>query len=89
MLYVAPVLTLIGVCDRQPEREDECLEKLRRHVSLFSGWSITAGGKAVNADEHSVNGDQKTARCQDAALTVEHAVMRCTFLKRGKTMKKP
>lgn len=35
MLYVAPVLTLIGVCDRQPEREDECLEKLRRHVSLF------------------------------------------------------
>ena len=42
----------------------------------------------MNADEHSVNGDQKTARCQDAALTVEHAVMRCTFLKRGKTMKK-
>lgn len=35
MLYVAPVLTLIGVCDRQPEREGECLEKLRRHVSLF------------------------------------------------------
>ena len=35
MLYVAPVLTLIGVCDRQPEREDECLEKLRAHVSLF------------------------------------------------------
>lgn len=35
MLYVAPVLTLIGVCDRQPEREDECLEKLRQHVSLF------------------------------------------------------
>ena len=31
---------------------------------------------------------KKTARCQDAALTVEHAVMRCTFLKRGKTMKK-
>lgn len=35
MLYVAPVLTLIGICDRQPEREDECLEKLRRHVHLF------------------------------------------------------
>ena len=35
MLYVAPVLTLIGVCDRQPEREEECLEKLRAHVSLF------------------------------------------------------
>ena len=35
MLYVAPVLTLIGVCDRQPEREGECLEKLQSHVRLF------------------------------------------------------
>ncbi len=35
MMYVAPVLTLIGVCDRQPEKESECLEKLREHVCLF------------------------------------------------------
>ena len=35
MLYAAPVLTLIGICDRQPERERECLQMLRRHVSLF------------------------------------------------------
>ena len=35
MMYVAPVLTLIGVCDRQPERESECLEKLRQHVRIF------------------------------------------------------
>ena len=35
MMYVSPVLTLIGVCDRQPEREDECLQKLRAHVRLF------------------------------------------------------
>ena len=35
MMYVAPVLTLIGVCDRQPEREGECLEKLNKHVRLF------------------------------------------------------
>lgn len=35
MLYVAPVLTLIAICDRQPEREEECLEKLRKHVGLF------------------------------------------------------
>ena len=35
LLYVAPVLTLIGVCDRQPEREAECREKLRQHVDLF------------------------------------------------------
>ena len=33
--YVAPVITLIGICDRQPEREDECVEKLRSHVGLF------------------------------------------------------
>lgn len=35
MLYVAPVITLIAICDRQPEREGECLEKLRKHVGLF------------------------------------------------------
>ena len=35
MLYVAPVLTLISVCDRQPEREDECAQKLRQHTDLF------------------------------------------------------
>ena len=35
MLYVSPVLTLIGICDRQPEREHECLDQLKRHVSLF------------------------------------------------------
>ena len=35
MMYVAPVLTLIGVCDRQPEKESECLEKLKSHVNLF------------------------------------------------------
>ena len=35
MMYVAPVLTLISVCDRQPERESECLEKLGRHVRIF------------------------------------------------------
>ena len=35
MMYVAPVLTLLAVCDRQPEREHECLEKLQNHVRLF------------------------------------------------------
>ena len=38
MMYAVPVLTLIGVCDRQPERESECLERLERHVRLFSAW---------------------------------------------------
>lgn len=35
MMYVAPVITLLGVCDRQPEREAECLEKLDAHIRLF------------------------------------------------------
>ena len=35
MMYVSPVLTLLGICDRQPEREEECIEKLRQPVSLF------------------------------------------------------
>lgn len=33
--YVSPIITLLGVCDRQPEREAECLEKLDKHVKLF------------------------------------------------------
>ena len=35
MMYVAPVITLIGICDRQPEMEEKSLEKLESHVRLF------------------------------------------------------
>lgn len=35
LMYVSPVITLIAVCDRQPEKESECLEKLDAHVRLF------------------------------------------------------
>lgn len=35
MMYVAPIITLIGVCDRQPEREEECIKRLDEHVRLF------------------------------------------------------
>ena len=35
MLYVAPVLTLIGICDRQPELEAACRARLEAHVRLF------------------------------------------------------
>ena len=34
-MYVSPVITLLSVCDRQPEREAESLEKLDAHVRLF------------------------------------------------------
>lgn len=37
LMYVSPILVLLGVCDRQPEREKECLEKLDAHVGLFFG----------------------------------------------------
>ena len=43
IMYVAPVVTLIGVCDRQPEREAECLEKLQNHVRLFFSM-VHSGG---------------------------------------------
>ena len=43
MMYVSPVVTLIGICDRQPERESECLDKLKRHVYLF--YNMVHGGK--------------------------------------------
>lgn len=35
VMYVSPIVTLLGVCDRQPEKEAECLEKLEAHVRLF------------------------------------------------------
>ncbi len=35
LMYVSPILTLIGVCDREKEKENECIEKLKKHVSLF------------------------------------------------------
>ena len=35
LMYVSPIIMLIGVCDRQPAREEECREKLDAHVRLF------------------------------------------------------
>lgn len=35
LMYVSPVITLLGVCDRESEREEECLQKLDAHVRLF------------------------------------------------------
>lgn len=35
VMYVSPVITLLGVCDREPHREAECLTKLDAHVRLF------------------------------------------------------
>lgn len=54
MLYVAPVVTLLGVCDRQPEREAECLERLRKHVGLFF--------RMVHGKTPESGGDDGTAR---------------------------
>ena len=35
LLYAAPVITLIGICDRQPELEAACRARLEAHVRLF------------------------------------------------------
>ena len=50
MMYVSPVLTLIGICDRQPEREPECLEKLQNHVQLF--FRTVHGSSAQRGEGH-------------------------------------
>lgn len=50
MMYVSPVLTLIGICDRQPEREPECLEKLQNHVQLF--FRMVHGSSAQGGEGH-------------------------------------
>ena len=35
LAYTAPILSLIGICDRQPQKEDECVKMLKNHVALF------------------------------------------------------
>lgn len=50
MMYVSPVLTLIGICDRQPEREPACLEKLQNHVQLF--FHMVHGSSAQRGEGH-------------------------------------
>ena len=35
MMYDAPILVLLGECDRHPEKEDECMQTLEAHVRLF------------------------------------------------------
>ena len=50
MLYVSPVLTLIGICDRQPERECECLEMLQNHVQLF--FRMVHGANSQGSKRH-------------------------------------
>lgn len=35
MMYDAPILVLLGECDRHPDKEKECLKTLEAHVRLF------------------------------------------------------
>lgn len=35
MMYFSPVITLLGICDRQPEKEEECIKRIDGHVRLF------------------------------------------------------
>ena len=46
LMYVSPIVTLIGVCDRQPQTEADCLTKLDAHVRLFyRTFNIVDGDK--------------------------------------------
>lgn len=45
LMYVSPVIALIGVCDRQPEKEAECLKKLKAHVKQFYSMVHIAGAE--------------------------------------------
>ena len=44
-MYVSPIIVLLNVCDRQPEREAESLEKLDAHVRLFFRTFNIVGGE--------------------------------------------
>lgn len=37
--YTCPVLTLLSVCDRQPEKEEQVMAKIEAHVRQF--WALT------------------------------------------------
>lgn len=54
LLYVAPINALIGICDRQPDREEECLQKLRDHVhALFRLVHLPCGAQSAKLPENS------------------------------------
>ncbi len=44
-MYVSPIIVLLSVCDRQPEREAESLAKLDAHVRLFFRTFNIEGGE--------------------------------------------
>ena len=44
-MYVSPIIVLLSVCDRQPERESESLAKLDAHVKLFFRTFNIEGGE--------------------------------------------
>ena len=35
MLYDAPILVMLGECDRHPDKEPDCMKALEAHVRLF------------------------------------------------------
>lgn len=41
--YTAPIFMLLGIIDRQPERRDECLERIEEHVRIFIGLTSRSG----------------------------------------------
>lgn len=43
LMYTAPVLVLLSVCDRTPEEEDHIMEELKAHVKQF--WALTQPNK--------------------------------------------
>mgnify|MGYP000434042425 CR=1 FL=1 len=44
-MYVSPIIVLLSICDRQPEREAESLAKLDAHVKLFFRTFNIEGGE--------------------------------------------
>ena len=45
-MYASPIIQLIDVCDRQPEREEECAKRLDEHVKLFfDAFNVAKGNK--------------------------------------------
>lgn len=52
--YVAPVIIIVEICDREPNKEEECMKRLEAHVrNFFRTYSPHIAGKAVKrGDKH-------------------------------------
>ena len=67
-MYVSPIIVLLSVCDRQPEREAESLAKLDAHVRLFFRTFHIEGGESGKLSSNRVAADDNPMKLMSIAM---------------------